>query len=460
MNYTPYHYQEMAKTWMMERAYAGLFLDMGMGKTVITLTAIDDLLYDYFDVSRVLIIAPLRVARVTWTEEVEKWSHLNDLKVTKILGSLKERKAALDDVGQVAVINRENVTWLVDYLGKDWLFDMVVIDELSSFKSSKAKRFRSLKKVRPFIKRLVGLTGTPSPNSLLDLWPQIYLLDQGERLGRTFSGFRERYFLPDKRNQQTIFSWKLKEGSEHQIYELLEDLCISMKASDYLDVPERIDNTVPVELPPKAKRAYTQLEKEWLLAFEDADVLAGSAAVVANKLLQLANGAIYDETGDVQEVHDEKLEALKELIESANGKPVLVYYNYQHDRDRILKHLKAFKPRVLKTDQDIRDWNKGNVPVLLAHPASAGHGLNLQAGGHVMVWFGLNWSLELYQQANARLHRQGQTETVVVHHLITKGTMDERVMAALKQKDTSQEALIAAVKAKRHTLKEVNTNEN
>jgi len=452
--YKPYHYQDYATQWIIDKKKSALFLEMGMGKSVSTLTAILELLYDYFDVAKVLVIAPLRVASTTWEEEVEKWDHLKELRISKVLGSEKQRVAALYKKADVYIINRENVTWLVDWLDSDWPFDMVVIDELSSFKSSKAQRFKSLKKVRPFIKRLLGLTGTPAPNGLIDLWPQIYLLDGGERLGKTVTGYRERYFLPDKRNQMVVYTWKLKDGAEDAIYEKLSDICVSMKAKDYLELPERIDNVIPVELSKKAKEQYDQLEKELILSIEEVDVLAGSAAVLANKLLQVANGAVYDEDGEVKHIHDEKLKALDELIEAASGKPMLVFYGYQHDKDRLLHHLKKLKPRLLQTDQDIKDWNQGKVQVLLAHPASAGHGLNLQAGGNIIIWFGLTWSLELYQQANARLWRQGQKQTVVVHHIIAKDTIDERVMKALEDKDVSQAALIEAVKARMNQYKE------
>ena len=385
---------------------------------------------------------------------MEKWDHLNELRISKVLGSEKQRVAALYKKADIYIINRENVTWLVEHFDSDWPFDMVVIDELSSFKSSKAQRFKSLKKVRPFIKRLVGLTGTPAPNGLIDLWPQIYLLDGGERLGKTVTGYRERYFLPDKRNQMIVYTWKLKEGAEDAIYERLSDICVSMKAKDFLDLPERMDNVITVELPKKTKEQYEVLEKELILTLEGTDVLAGSAAVLANKLLQVANGAVYDEDGKVKHIHDEKLKALDELIEAASGKPILVFYNYQHDKDRLFTHLKKLKPRLLKSDKDIKDWNQGKVQVLLAHPASAGHGLNLQTGGNIIIWFGLTWSLELYQQANARLWRQGQKQTVVIHHIIAKDTIDERVMKALEDKDVSQAALIEAVKARMNQYKE------
>lgn len=446
MKYKPHSYQAFAKNFIIENKKSGLFLDMGLGKTVITLTAIFDLMFDYFEIAKVLVIAPLRVAESTWDAEIEKWEHLKDLKVSKVLGTKKKRIEALKEKADIYIINRENVKWLVDLLVKDWPFDMVVIDELSSFKSHKAGRFKALKKIRPCMKRVVGLTGTPAPNGLLDLWAQIYLLDGGERLGRTITSYRDRYFNPDKRNQHIIFSYKVKENAEEEIYEKLEDICVSMKAEDYLHMPYRINNKIAVTLPKKIKEKYKQLEKDLLLPLEDSDIVANNAAALTNKLLQFSNGAIYDENGDVEEVHDEKLKALDELIEAANGKPVLVFYSYKHDKDRIIKHLKNV--RVLESKEDIDAWNKGEIPIMLTHPASAGHGLNLQAGGSIIVWFGLTWSLELYQQANARLHRQGQKENVIVHHIIAKGTVDEDVMRALDKKQINQEELLLAVKAR------------
>ena len=456
MKYEPFSYQDYATKWIIEHEKSALFLEMGMGKSVATLTAILELKYDRFEIYKVLVISPLRVAQTTWPDEIKKWDHLSPLTISKILGSEKERIEGLGKSADIYIINRENVTWLVEWLGGDWPFDMVVVDELSSFKSSKSKRFSSLKKVRPLIKRMVGLTGTPAPNGLVDLWPQIYLLDGGERLGRTLTGYRERYFLPDKRNQMVIYTWKLKQGAEEVIFEKLSDICVSMKAVDYLDIPDRIDNMIAFEMPPKAREQYDTLEKELILSLVDSDVLAGSAAVLANKLLQVANGAVYDEDKKVKHIHNEKLNVLDELIEAASGKPVLVFYGYQHDRDRILHHLKKQHPRLLKSEKDIDEWNKGKIKVLLAHPASAGHGLNLQTGGNIIIWFGLTWSLELYQQANARLHRQGQNETVIIHHIIAKDSIDERVIEALKSKDVSQSALINAVrirlKAKRKEM--------
>ncbi|MCC2531975.1 DEAD/DEAH box helicase [Bacillus velezensis] len=450
MKFKPHQYQEHAIKHIIDTHAAGLFLDMGMGKTVSTLTAVSDLLYDYFDVSNVLVIAPLRVAEDTWSRESEKWDHTSYLKVSKVLGAESSRIMALDMEADIYVINRENVEWLVNFYGKKWPFDMVVIDELSSFKSSKAKRFRALKKVRPFIKRIVGLTGTPAPNSLIDLWPQMYLLDQGERLGKTVTSYREKYFQPDQRNRTVIYSWKLKEGAEKAIHEKVSDICISMQARDWLQLPERIDNIVKVRMADKVKAKYKQLEKDLLLPFLDGDVVADTAAVLSNKLLQLANGAVYDENGEIQKLHDEKLNALEDIVDAANGKPILVFYSYKHDLERIQQKFK--KAKTLDSSKEIADWNKGKIEMLLAHPASTGHGLNLQDGGHVIVWFGMTWSLELYQQANARLDRQGQKHSVIVNHLVTEGTVDEDVMRALEGKAVGQNALMEAVKARLEKL--------
>ena len=457
MKYKPYDYQEYATQWILDKEKAGLLLDMGMGKSVITLTAIDELMFDYFEVSKVLVIAPLRVAESTWDEEAAKWDHLKHLKISKVLGTEKERINALYTKADIYIINRENVKWLVDKCGKDWPFDMVVIDELSSFKSHRAQRFKALRKVRPFMKRVVGLTGTPAPNGLIDLWSQIYLLDGGERLGKTITGYRERYFLPDKRNQHIVFTYKLKEGAEEAIYEKLSDICVSMKAEDYLKLPERINNIIPIHLPKKAKEKYDQLERDLLLPLKDSDIVANTAGVLANKLLQMSNGAVYDEDGDVQEIHNAKLKALEDTIEAANGKPVLIFYSYKHDLDRIKKHLKRDDLTVLDTSEDVKNWNEGKIPIMLAHPASAGHGLNLQAGGNIIIWFGLTWSLELYSQANARLYRQGQKQNVIIHHLVAKDTMDEDVIKALEGKEVGQEALLNAVKAR---VRKMGGNEN
>jgi SNF2 family DNA or RNA helicase len=443
MKFTPYPYQKRAIQHILDHPSAGLFLEMGLGKSVITLTAITELLHNSFEIERVLVIAPLRVADTVWTAEAEKWDHTRHLRISKVLGSKKKRVEALNMPADVYVINRENVEWIVDHYGRSWPFDMVVIDELSSFKSPSSRRFRALRKVLPLINRIVGLTGTPAPNGLIDLWSQIYLLDQGERLGPTITSYRNRYFIPGKRRGHIVYEWI--PISEEVIYEKISDICISMKAEDWLDMPQRIDRTVTVTLPPAARARYKQLERDLLLPFSDGDVVANTAAVLAGKLLQLANGAVYDENHNVREIHKAKLEALGDIIEAANGKPILVFYTYQHDLHRIQKR---FSVRTLESSKDISDWNAGRIPVLLAHPASAGHGLNLQAGGNTIVWFGLPHSLELYEQANARLYRQGQKENVIIHHLVTEGTIDENVMKALARKALTQNDLMQAVKAR------------
>lgn len=449
MRFQPHNYQRYAIEKIIELSACGLFLEMGMGKTVSTLTAIQELMHDYFEVTKTLIVAPLRVARMTWSSEIEKWDHLQDLKLSKVLGSERDRLRALEADADIYIINRENTEWLVNHYGKAWPFDMVVIDELSSFKSNKSRRFKALRKVRPLIKRVVGLTGTPTPNGLIDLWPQIYLLDRGERLGKTITGYRKEYFDPGQKNWQTgvVYNYLLKEGSEKAIYEKISDICISMKAEDYLEVPELKEIPIEVELDPKDYKKYKQLEADLLLPLSDAeDIEALTAATLSNKLLQMANGAVYDEKRKVHLIHDEKLKALEEIIEAANGKPVIVYYNYKHDLERIKRYFKDV--RTLETEEDISDWNAGRVPILALHPASAGHGLNLQHGGNIIVWFGLNWSLELYQQANARLHRQGQTSKVTAYLLVTKDTIDEDVVAALRSKNCTQDNLLNALKAR------------
>ncbi|MDR3539583.1 MAG: DEAD/DEAH box helicase [Desulfosporosinus sp.] len=450
MKYVPHDYQDYAAKQILDKPACGLFLDMGMGKTVVTLTAISELLDG---VIKVLIIAPLRVAEDTWSKECEKWDHLKHLRITKVLGSEKKRLAALEAKTDIYVINRENVAWLVKhYEPNQWPFSIVVIDELSSFKSASALRFKALRKVRPLIKRIVGLTGTPAPNGLIDLWPQICLLDRGERLGKTLGGYQERYFLPDvmDRNTGVVYKYKPKPNAERAIYNCIADICMSMKAQDYLLMPPRIDNYVRVEMSVKEKALYEQLEREMLLPFADGDVDVVNAAALSNKLLQMANGAVYDEFGAVRKIHQRKLDALEDLWEGANGKPMLMFYAYKHDKDRLIEFFKArkIKPRELNTSQDITDWNDGKLEIVLAHPASTGHGLNLQAGGNIIIWFGLTWSLELYQQANGRLYRQGQNETVIVHHIVTRGTIDEQVIAALSRKEVGQMALIEAVKAR------------
>ncbi|CAM4184892.1 DEAD/DEAH box helicase [Paenibacillus alkaliterrae] len=393
-----------------------------------------------------MIIAPKRVAEDTWSRESSKWNHTKHLRISKILGDAKKREAALKADADIYVINRENVQWLVGFLGSKWPFDTVVIDELSSFKSSSAQRFRALKRVRPLMKRVIGLTGTPAPNGLLDLWAQVYLLDRGERLGATVTGYRDRYFSAGAKSGHVVYEWKQKKESEERIHEQIADICISMKAEDWLEMPKRIDRIVPLVMGDKARAQYEQLERDLLLPMAGSDIVASTAAVLSNKLLQMANGAAYDEDRGVREIHDIKLDALEDLIEGANGHPVLVFYAYKHDLSRIKERFK--QARTLDTADDIAEWNDGVIPMLLAHPASAGHGLNLQAGGNIIVWFGLNWSLELYQQANARLHRQGQTQSVIIHHLVAEGTIDEDVMAALEGKAIGQDALMAAVKAR------------
>lgn len=446
MKFIPHQYQEFAIKKIIDTPATGLFLDMGLGKTAITLTALNELKNVYFDADKILVIAPLRVAQDTWSRESEKWDHLKHLKIAKILGSRTKREAALNSAADIYVINRENVPWLVSMTGKHWPFDTVVIDELSSFKSNKSKRFRALKRVRPLMQRVIGLTGTPSPNGLHDLWAQLYLLDQGLRLGKTVSGYRDRYFVPGKRDGHVVYEWKQKKEAEDRVYNQISDICVSMRAEDWLDLPKRIERTVHVPLAPAVREKYKQLEKDLLLPFEDSDVTADSAAVLSNKLLQLANGAIYDENRDVQHVHDAKLDALEDLIEAANGKPILCFYAYRHDLSRIQERFPS--ARKLEDTNDIEEWNRGEIQLLLTHPASAGHGLNLQDGGHNVVWFGMTWSLELYQQANARLDRQGQKERVIIHHLVAEESLDEDVIVRLGDKTAGQDALLDAVKAR------------
>ncbi|MBP2653338.1 MAG: chromatin-remodeling complex subunit snf22 complex subunit snf22 [Firmicutes bacterium] len=423
-----------------------LLLGLGMGKTISTLTAITELLHNYFEIAKVLVIAPLRVAKYTWATEAAKWDHTKYLTIAKVLGPEKQRLVALKSNADIYVINRENVPWLVELYGSAWPFDMVAIDESSSFKSHKAHRFKALRKVRPLVKRIVELTGTPAPNNLLDLWPQIYLLDRGERLGRTITGFRERYFNPGKRDGHIVFNWELKADADKAIYSKIDDICVSMKAKDWLTLPERINNVIKIPLSDPVKKMYKQMERDLLLPHVEGDIVANTAAVLSNKLLQMANGAAYDEHGAVRILHNAKLEALEDIIEAANGNPVLVFYWYKHDIERIRKQFP--EARTLDKTEDMEDWNAGKIPLLLAHPASAGHGLNLQAGGNIIVWFGLTWSLELYEQANARLDRQGQTKSVIVHHLVAEGTIDEKVMLAIENKACGQNALMEAVKAR------------
>lgn len=443
MRYVPHEYQSFATNFIIDHPSSAVFLECGLGKSVITLSAIWQLMFDYFSISRVLVIAPLRVARNTWPDEIGKWDHLSELRYSVVIGSEAERKAALARKADIYLINRENVDWLITKSGYRFDFDMVVLDELSSFKSAKAKRFKSLMKVRPRIKRIVGLTGTPG--NLMDLWPEFRLLDQGQRLGRYIGAYRSRFFDPDKRNQQMIFSYKPKPGAEKDIYQLISDMTISMKSLDYLKMPDCVINEVKVSLSEDEREVYDEMRKEMVLDLNGEEIDAVNAAALSGKLLQMANGAIYTEDKETVVIHDQKLEALEELIEEANGKPVLVAYWFKHDLERIKSRIKV---REIKTDKDIRDWNDGKIPVGLVHPASAGHGLNLQAGGSTLIWFGLTWSLELYQQTNARLWRQGQKDTVVIHHIIAKDTIDEDVIRSLKLKEKTQEGIIEAVKAR------------
>lgn len=449
MIYKPHGYQDHATQHAIDNPFAGLFLEMGLGKTVATLTAIDKLMFDELEISKVLVIAPKRVAQGTWTDEKDKWEHLQHLKISVVLGTERERKEALRAKADIYIINRENVAWLVSFFGGAWPFDLLVIDELSSFKNPKSQRFKALRMIRPKVQRVIGLTGTPAPNGLMDLWSQVYLLDQGERLGKSITTYREKYFNPGKHNGHIVYEYKVRDSSYDEIYSKISDICISMKAEDYLELPKRIDNMIEVKLPLKIQEQYEEFERKQILALEDlADISAVNAAALTNKLLQFANGAVYDSERNWYEVHQEKLEALEETIEAANGQPVLICYSYKHDVERIMQHLKAYKPVMLKSSQDVDRWNKKEIAVLLGHPASMGHGLNMQQGGHIIVWFGLPWSLELYQQACARLDRQGQQKAVINQRLITTGTMDEDVLAALDNKAGGQEALMQAVKAR------------
>ncbi|TWH46350.1 DEAD/DEAH box helicase [Sporomusa sp. KB1] len=451
MLYRPHQYQEYATQRILDTPFIALLLEMGLGKTVSTLTAIDLLLHDYFDSGKVLVIAPLRVADDTWAREVDKWDHLRHLRISKVLGSADQRRRALRANADIYVTNRENVEWLVGELGTKWDFDTVVVDELSSFKNHQSKRFRALRRVRPMIKRVIGLTGTPAPNGLIDLWPQIYLLDQGQRLGKTITAYRDRYFVPGERSGHVVYNWKQKKESEQRIYEAIEDIAVSMAAKDWLQLPERVDRIIPIKLNNNARALYKQLERDLLLPYKDADVVASTAAVLSNKLLQMASGAVYDEERGVKLIHDAKLDALEDIIEAANGKPVMVIYNFKHSLSRMQERFP--QARILRKgrdgNQDIADWNSDKIPLLLLHPKSAGHGLNLQDSScQTVVWFDQIWSLEEYQQANARVYRQGQTRRIVVLRLVTEGTRDEDAIEALERKDTGQEALMQSLKAR------------
>jgi len=448
MKYSPHDYQRYAAEFIIAHPISALLLDMGLGKTSITLTAINDLLFDSFEVHKVLVVAPLRVARDIWSAEIEKWEHLKNLRYSVVVGTAQERISALCAPADIYIINRENIQWLVEESGLPFDFDMAVIDELSSFKNHQSKRFRAFLKSRPKLKRIVGLTGTPAGNGLMDLFAEFKLLDMGERLGRLIGQYRNAYFQPDKRNGMVIYSYKPLPNAEQQIYDKISDITISMKAADHLKMPELISAEYTVQLSEKEREKYDHLKKEFVLSTEDNEVTAANAASLTNKLSQMANGAVYSDDESIIEIHDRKLDALEDIIESMNGKPLLIAYWFKHDLERIRKQ---FDVREIKSSDDIADWNSGKIPVALIHPASAGHGLNLQSGGSTLVWFGLTWSLELYQQTNARLWRQGQSaDTVVIQHIIAKGTIDEQIMKVLKSKDTTQAALITAVKAEVH----------
>jgi SNF2 family DNA or RNA helicase len=450
MQYKPHDYQRFAAEYIIEHPVAAVLLSMGLGKTVITLTALNDLLYDYFTLRKILVIAPLRVARDTWPDELGKWEHLSLIRFSVAVGTEQERKAALQVPADVYIINRENVQWLIEDSGLPFDYDAVVIDELSSFKNHQAKRFRSLMKVRPSVQRIIGLTGTPSSNGLMDLWAEFKLLDMGKRLGRFIGQYRTEYFVPDKRNGMVVFSYKPLPDAEKRIYAKISDITISMKSTDHLQMPELVNAEYAVHLSEDERERYEEMKRNLVLQLPEGEITAANAAALSNKLCQMANGAVYGDDGEFTKIHDRKLDALEDLIEAANGKPLLVAYWFKHDLERISERLRKIHIPFsrLDTADSIKRWNNGELPVALIHPASAGHGLNLQSGGATLVWFGLTWSLELYQQTVARLWRQGQTaDTVVIQHLITKDTIDERILTALSEKDSAQSALIEAVKA-------------
>lgn len=448
-----HNYQKVCVQHIISHPFCGVFLDMGLGKTISTLTAIEALKFDYCEINTVLVVAPKRVAETVWEEEAKNWDHTKHLKFSKIIGTERQRLAALKIKADIYVISRDNIAWLCSLYAAKLPFDMLVIDELSSFKAHQTQRFKSLRLARPWFKRVVGLTGTPAPNGLINLWSQMYLIDRGERLEKTITAYRSRYFRPGASNGYVVYSYNLLADSERLIQEKIKDICISMRAEDYLEMPERIDNFVRVTLPDKLYDAYKKFEKDSVItlaneAQEGATINAVNAAALSNKLLQFANGAMYDENKNIVPIHDLKLEALKEIIDTSNGKPILVAWTYQFDRDRIKSYFRNLNPRELKTAQDINDWNAGKVQLMLAHPASAGHGINLQAGGNIIVWYGLTWSLELYQQFNARLYRQGQKQHTIIHHIVTSKTHDEDVIKALKSKDKTQNNLMNSIKAK------------
>lgn len=447
MKYAPHEYQQFCIDYLLDHPAAGLFLKPGMGKTSVALTVVDRLLYDSFEVSKVLVIAPLRVAEDTWSRESEKWDHLRHLRISKVLGSAQQRRAALARSADVYCINRENVAWLVKYYGLNWPFDTVIVDELSSFRNPSSQRFKALRKVRPLVKHLWGLTGTPRPRSLLDLWAQVYLLDQGERLGRTFTAYRNQYFTPGRQNGYVIYEWKPRPGAEDQVYSLISDICVSLETKGNVKMPELIETVRPVVLSQEARALYESMERDALLELAEDVIDAGSAAAVNGKLLQIAGGAVYDEDHVAHELHTDKLDVLEDVLEEAAGEPVLVAYRYQHERDRIMAR---FPQAVQLKDSDtIVAWNRGEIPLLLAHPAGVGHGLNLQDGGHIVVWYGPMYDLELDEQFNDRLHRQGQrSATTSVIYLVAEGTVEQDAMAALREKANGQNAMMAAIRAR------------
>lgn len=446
-------YQKSAKQHIIENTHCALFMEMGLGKTISTLSAVNFLVYEDLEINTTLVIAPKRVAESVWDAEIANWAHINHLTVSKVTGTARQRKAALRERADIYTIGRDNVVWLCGQYGGSGLpFDMLVIDELSSFKNHKSKRFKALKMVQPSFKRVVGLTGTPAPNGLIDLWSQMYLIDRGERLGKFITSYRERYFYAAKANGHIVYKYGINKGAEEQIYEAIDDIVMSMKAKDYLDLPERIDNIIKIPFDDELQKRYNDFEKEKVLEFlEDHDpeenmISAANAAGLSNKLQQFANGAVYDDKKDYRMVHNLKIEALKEIMEDANGNPVLVAYSFISDKERILEGLKKYKPRVLKDQKDIDDWNAGKLPLMIMHPASGGHGLNLQKGGNIIVWFGQTWSLELEQQFNARLDRQGQTRSVIMNKLVASKTVDEKIIRAQQSKNATQNGLMEAMK--------------
>jgi len=447
-------YQVKGYKHIIDNPYCGLFMDMGLGKTITTLTAVEKLINDYLDIGTVLVVAPKRVVESVWTEEIKDWEHVTHLTTSRVIGNPAQRKAALKKKADIYLISRDNIAWLCGQYGGSMLpFDMLVVDESSSFKNHKSIRFKSLRRVQPCFSRVVVLTGTPAPNGLIDLWSQIYLLDRGERLGKFIGHYRDEYFRPNQTNGSIVYNYKIRGNSEERIHEQISDICMSMKKEDYLDLPKRIDNFIKVKLTPSVQSQYLEFEKQQVLEFledmeEDEVIAATSAAALSNKLLQYANGAVYDENKKHHTVHNLKLDALQDILEDANGQPVLLAYTYKSDLHRIMTRFKKYKPRRLKNDQDIKDWNAGKIQLMVMHPASGGHGLNLQKGGNIIVWFGQTWSLELYQQFNARLHRQGQTKPTIINHLVADKTIDLDVVAAIDRKDQKQEALMKAIRAR------------